>query len=136
MATHLTVSEEAALAALDQTFTHNPEHSVPKVLGRLVRRLLAEREGDKADAREARDERDAALAKWHGHQKNVPCAGCPGGHDTFWLTVIKSPQWEKWFRHTDNFVVAECEACGHISQAHFQAFLAFVATAAALKEPS
>lgn len=74
-------------------------------------------------AAELARERDAALEKWHAHQKNVPCAGCEGGHDTFWKTVIESPQWERWRSVNSNFDVDECEGCGHISQDHFQAFI-------------
>lgn len=71
-------------------------------------------------------ERDAALENWHSHQKNVPCSGCEGGHDTFWKTVIESPQWQEWERYTKEWDVLECSACGHISSKHFQAFLKFV----------
>lgn len=70
------------------------------------------------------EERDEALAKWHAHQKNVPCAGCVGGHDTFWKTVTDSAQWQAWEKSGPSFDVDECRECGHISQAHFQAFLA------------
>lgn len=70
-------------------------------------------------------ERDEALTKWHAHQKNVPCSGCKNGHDTFWKSVIESPQWVEWARTTRDFDTAECEGCGHISGRHFQAFLEF-----------
>jgi hypothetical protein len=99
---------------------------------------LAKSEGEgavlKSERQEAYKARDAALTKWQGHQKNNPCAGCPGGHDTFWLTVIQSPQWEAWFKHNNTFDVPECEACGHISQEHFQAFMKFSVVLAALPQ--
>lgn len=86
----------------------------------------------RADVENARllkiiDERDDALTKWHAHQKNVPCAGCEGGHDTFWKTVVESPQWKAWRESFPQWDVMECEACGHISQGHFQAFLGYTA---------
>ena len=71
------------------------------------------------------EQRDEALTKWHAHQKNVPCAGCEGGHDTFWKTVVESPQWKAWTTSGPEWDVDECQECGHISQAHFQAFMAF-----------
>lgn len=89
--------------------------------------LSAENERLREEAAKARQDRDEALTKWQGHQKNTPCSGCPGGHDTFWLTVIQSPQWAEWFKRNDTYDVPECEACGHISQGHFQAFLKFTA---------
>ena len=79
------------------------------------------------EAKEARRQRDEAETKWHAHQKNVPCAGCAGGHDTFWKSVVESPQWKAWTQAADGWDWMECEACGHISQAHFQAFMAFSA---------
>ncbi len=73
------------------------------------------------------EERDEALTKWHSHQKNVPCAGCLGGHDTFWGTVVSSPQWKAWEESRPDWDIDECRECGHISQGHFQAFLQFAA---------
>lgn len=69
-------------------------------------------------------ERDKALTKWYAHQKNVPCFGCELGHDTFWKSVIESPQWKEWENVAD-WDTAECASCGHISSEHFQAFLKF-----------
>ena len=87
----------------------------------------AEREaqGLREDRNDAYSQRDAALVKWHEHQKNVPCSGCEGGHDTFWKSVVESPQWEAWEKSNDHWDVDECRECGHISQDHFQAFMAF-----------
>ncbi|MDE2098441.1 MAG: hypothetical protein KGL39_14405 [Patescibacteria group bacterium] len=79
-------------------------------------------------------ERDNALAKWHAHQKNIPCKGCKNGHDTFWKTVVESPQWKEWEAANTHFDVDECRACGHISQNHFQAFLGFVVAKAIVKK--
>lgn len=70
--------------------------------------------------------RDEALTQWHAHQKNVPCLGCEGGHDTYWKSVVESPQWLAWEKAADGWDVIECQACGHISQKHFQAFMKFV----------
>jgi hypothetical protein len=78
------------------------------------------------ECQQFRQERDEAIAKWHAHQKNVPCPGCEGGHDTYWKSVVESPQWREWSRVSRDFDTAECEACGHISERHFQAFLKFV----------
>ena len=56
------------------------------------------------------------------------CNGCKDWHDSFWKTVIESPQWHAWadLGMDAGFDTPECEACGHISQKHFQAFLKFV----------
>lgn len=82
----------------------------------------------KSDLKKYLLERDEAETKWHAHQKNVPCGGCEGGHDTYWKSIIESPQWEAWCKSkaSDGWDWMECEACGHISQGHFQAFLRFV----------
>lgn len=76
------------------------------------------------------------------------CKGCKGGHDSFWKTVIESPQWQAWETqihknfheacqkdkwpssrvqrdHLPIFDVDECRECGFISQHHFQMFLKF-----------
>lgn len=81
---------------------------------------------DKERIHQLCQERDEALTKWYAHQKNVPCPGCKDGHDTFWKTVIESPQWRAWEGHTRNFDTTECAACGHISKKHFEEFLGFV----------
>jgi hypothetical protein len=91
--------------------------------------MRKERDEQRKDRSDAYTQRDEALAKWHGHQKNVPCAGCEGGHDTYWGTVVKSDQWISWEKAQDGWDVDECRECGHISQEHFQAFLAFVISA-------
>lgn len=91
----------------------------------LLKTKEAELEAARKEAEEAREERDAALTKWHAHKKNVPCSGCVKGHDTYWKSVVESPQWAEW-RKIAEWDTAECEACGHISAEHFQAFLAFV----------
>lgn len=94
----------------------------------LERRLSESEAAREEEVAKYLGERDEALAKWHSHQKNVPCAGCEGGHDTFWKSVIESPQWRAWSdgQGSPGWDVWECEGCGHISQAHFQAFLKFV----------
>ncbi len=64
---------------------------------------------------------------WDCGREEKKC-GCP--YDSFWKTVIESPQWIAWSSHFDgyhNWDVSECEACGWISKNHFQAFLKFVA---------
>jgi len=62
--------------------------------------------------------------------------------DTFWRTIVNSPQWKKWYdeqvkrfaRHvrknskvfTGCFDVDECQECGIISPRHFQEFIKFI----------
>lgn len=104
----------------ERWLTPIPEMDLEKDMNWLITQL----EQARKDANEARQERDEALEQWHAHQKNVPCGGCKGGHDTFWKTVIESPQWKAWEKVAE-WDTAECAACGHISAAHFQAFLEF-----------
>lgn len=57
-----------------------------------------------------------------------PCSGC-GHHNSFWATVIESPQWKLWqkeqsLRPTRD--MAECEELGIISPEHFQEFIQYV----------
>ena len=78
-----------------------------------------------ATLNEVARKRGEAETKWHAHQKNVPCGGCKDGHDTFWKSVVESPQWKAWTASSPEWDVDECEACGHISQGHFQAFMKF-----------
>ena len=67
----------------------------------------------------------------------------PIDYETFFWTVIRSPQWEAWEkevarrlaahnkkhsqRYTGAWDIAECKETGRISYAHFQDFLKFVA---------
>lgn len=83
--------------------------------------------GTKETLEEVCLQRDDALVKWHAHQKNVPCPGCKEGHDTFWKSVVESPQWLAWEESSPKWDVDECRECGHISQGHFQAFMKFSA---------
>jgi len=91
-----------------------------EILGQRIAELESDREQFKL-------QRDDALVKWHAHQKNVPCSGCKGGHDTYWKSIIESPQWQAWEKigYKQGWDVDECAACGHISQRHFQAFMEF-----------
>ena len=56
------------------------------------------------------------------------CTGC-GHHNSFWATVIESPQWKLWRKHAweDNMLYdfPEVEELGVISPEHFQAFIKF-----------
>jgi hypothetical protein len=78
-----------------------------------------------SEKRDLIEQRDDALVRLYSHQRNVPCSGCRGGHDTFWQSVVSSPQWKAWETTARGWDVYECAECGHISQAHFQAFLTF-----------
>ena len=63
------------------------------------------------------------------------CGAC-GTHDSFWKTVVTSPQWKLWEKEMHKrlcsdgrpecFDVDESRECGWISQKHFQAFLNFL----------
>lgn len=92
-----------------------------------VTKLRSELKEEKDQATVILRERDEAMAKWHAHQKNVPCAGCEGGHDSFWKSVVESPQWRAWEDSDPDWDVDECRGCGHISAEHFQAFMAHAA---------
>lgn len=77
----------------------------------------------------------------HGWNENHWIYYCADGiHDSFWKTVVTSPQWVDWeadvakrfyARHTGSPVenvwdTNECRESGWISYEHFQAFLEFV----------
>lgn len=59
-----------------------------------------------------------------------------GFHNSFWATVIESPQWDLWEKevyrrfHTESkegvWDVDECRECNWISPEHFQDFLKFL----------
>ena len=52
-----------------------------------------------------------------------------GTHNSFWKTVISSPQWREWAkkqREECRWDTVEAEDCGWLSDEHFQAFLEFV----------
>ena len=57
-----------------------------------------------------------------------PCSD--GWHDSFWKTIIESPQWEAWSKigYKQGFDVEECRECGWLSQGHFQSFIKFIIT--------
>lgn len=49
--------------------------------------------------------------------------------DTFYYTIIHSPQWKAWEREQQNnmtYDMAEVIECGRISQKHFQDFIKFI----------
>lgn len=64
------------------------------------------------------------------------CAGCAGGHPSFWATVTTSPQWSAWEKEQRRrfssekldgcYDYDECRECGVISAGHFQEFIKFV----------
>lgn len=100
----------------------DPSYDISYLQGE-VENLRSQLAQAKADVERLIPERDGALTQWQAHQKNVPCSGCKNGHDTFWKSVIESAQWKAWCASGPTWDVDECTACGHISQAHFQAFL-------------
>lgn len=56
------------------------------------------------------------------------CTGC-GYHDTFWSTVITSPQWKAWKEYAKPKMLYdfdENEELGIISNEHFQDFIKFI----------
>lgn len=56
-----------------------------------------------------------------------PCSGCEH-HDTFWKTVVQSPQWKEWYEHASKntlYDVDESQELGIISAKHFQDFMHF-----------
>lgn len=68
---------------------------------------------------------DDCLAAWY----KPKCVGC-GHHNSFWATVIESPQWMKWKMHNDKigqqWDFMENEELGVISPEHFQEFIKFI----------
>ena len=64
-----------------------------------------------------------------------PCVGCKDGHNSFWKTIVESPQWKKWEKENSRrmhlnpigkcFDADECRECGWISAGHFQEFMKF-----------
>ena len=58
-----------------------------------------------------------------------PCLGCPKGHNSFWQTVIESPQWKEWKAYAEPKMLydfAENEELGILSPRHFQDFIKFI----------
>lgn len=59
-----------------------------------------------------------------------------GEHQSFWATIIRSPQWEVWEKENSRrmhlkpigncFDVDECRECGWMSDQHFQEFIKFI----------
>ena len=70
----------------------------------------------------------------------TPCKGC-GSHNSFWATVIESPQWLKWREELNKrmkrgkivkgkfsenvYDLSEVEELGFLGEKHFQDFLKF-----------
>ena len=68
---------------------------------------------------------DDCLYSWYW----TPCPGCKDGHNSFWKTVIESPQWKLWqIEQSRNPTrdMPEVEELGQISPEHFQEFLKFI----------
>jgi len=64
---------------------------------------------------------------WDGQCWRYPCSD--GWHDSFWKTVIESPQWKAWQKEQSRnmtYDMPEVEELGYISQGHFQDFMKFV----------
>lgn len=57
------------------------------------------------------------------------CSGC-GYHDSIWKTVVKSPQWERWYKfqqgENQTYDTDECQELGIIGEKHFQDFIFFL----------
>ena len=54
-----------------------------------------------------------------------------GGHNSFWLSIVQTPEWEAWYKHASKnklYDVAECAGCGWASKKHMEDFLLFVRT--------
>jgi hypothetical protein len=66
---------------------------------------------------------DQCLSYWY----KPPCEGC-GHHNSFWATVIESPQWKAWKAYAEPKMLydfSENEMLGVISERHFQDFLTY-----------
>jgi hypothetical protein len=66
---------------------------------------------------------DNCMYSWYKPE----CTGC-GHHNSFWATVIESPQWKKWKAYAEPKMLydfSENEELGIISPQHFQDFLSF-----------
>lgn len=125
------VKAEAELARVVSQFDilrekHNEQTGRANKAEARVKELERQLETNREHTADVIKERDVALIQWHSHQKNVPCRGCKGGHDTFWKSVVESPQWKAWEESLPDWDVDECRECGHISAAHFAAFVGFV----------
>lgn len=61
------------------------------------------------------------------HSYQIKCSD--GFHNSFWKTVVESPQWELWCKENyrrPQYDVDECGGLGWISQEHFQDFIRFI----------
>lgn len=65
---------------------------------------------------------------WDKDHYLYKCSGCPEGHNSFWKTIIESPQWKKWEKiaNKKGYDYCECSECGWMSQKHFQEFIKFI----------
>ena len=69
-----------------------------------------------------------SILRKDGHEAlwEIPCSG-DGPHDSFWKSVVTSPQWKAWMKNGSKlWDIDECYECGWISQGHLQAFLSFL----------
>lgn len=54
-----------------------------------------------------------------------------GPHNSWWLSIAKTPQWQAWYEHASKnmlYDVDECLECGWMSEKHARDFLEFVAS--------
>ena len=74
----------------------------------------------------------------HGWDENGGVYHCSDGeHPSWWLSIVKTPQWEAWYKHASKnmlYDVDECQECGWMSEAHAKDFLAFIYSQARLQE--
>jgi hypothetical protein len=56
-----------------------------------------------------------------------------GAHNSWWVSISKTPQWEEWYKHASKnmlYDVDECLDCGWMSENHAKDFLNFIASTA------
>ena len=56
------------------------------------------------------------------------CPGCPCGHSSFWRTIIRSKEWQKWKEYAQprmRYDFTECEELGMMSAGHWKDFIKF-----------
>jgi hypothetical protein len=71
----------------------------------------------------------------------APCAGCAGGHPSFWKTIVESEEWRLWHEelrkrwkkiHDEDclpiFDIDESQELGCMSKEHWEEFVKFVKT--------
>jgi hypothetical protein len=103
------------------------------VLAELQGAAMSEQCDAPASAPQSEQTQMTAMKGWDAEHFIYQCSD--GSHNSFWKTVIESPEWKAWERELarrfkadlpDVWDIDESQECGWLSAGHFASFLAFV----------